>query len=247
MWDLHTHTTFSDGKATPEEMIATAIRKGMSKLGISDHSYTFFDETYCIKKDQIEKYRHCISALKEKYQEKIRVLLGVEQDYYSEEPTDNYDYVIGSVHYLKTDCGYIPVDENPEILIEAAKRHYNGDMYSLVNDYYETVSRVVEVTKANIIGHFDLIKKFNREGCLFDESDPRYTTAVKKALDRLLTYDVPFEINTGAISRGYRNDPYPSVEWISYIKDHGGRFVLSSDSHSTETLCFKFPEYTKMM
>ena len=45
MRDLHTHSTYSDGKASPEEVILSAIGKGLSEIGLSDHSYTFFDES----------------------------------------------------------------------------------------------------------------------------------------------------------------------------------------------------------
>ena len=52
-----------------------------------------------------------------------------------------------------------------------------------------------------------------------------------------------FEINTGAISRGYRTQPYPSADIRSYIKAKGGTFILSGDSHSADTLCFQFDRW----
>ena len=55
-----------------------------------------------------------------------------------------------------------------------------------------------------------------------------------------------FEINTGAIARGWRTQPYPRREMIGYILGHGGRLILSSDSHSAETLCFDFPKYQRL-
>ena len=51
--DFHVHTTYSDGNNSPEEMILAAIDKGMAKIGISDHSYTWVDETYCVPKERI--------------------------------------------------------------------------------------------------------------------------------------------------------------------------------------------------
>lgn len=54
MFDLHTHTTFSDGRNSPEEMVLSAIGMVMSTLGISDHSYTSFDESYCIPRYRLE-------------------------------------------------------------------------------------------------------------------------------------------------------------------------------------------------
>lgn len=238
--DLHVHTTFSDGRNTPEEMVQAAIAHGLETLGFSDHSYTAFDESWCMKKGDIPAYRACIGALKERYRGRIKILCGIEQDFYSEEPTEGYDYVIGSVHYIRAREEYIPVDESPEILLAAAEKHFGGDLYALIGEYYRTVARVVQKTGADIIGHFDLITKFNEGGALFDEADPRYIAASRAAADALLKTGKPFEINTGAISRGYRTTPYPSMALRDYIREKGGCFLLSSDSHAKESLCFQF-------
>lgn len=181
----------------------------------------------------------------ERYGGKIKILCGIEQDFYSEEPTEGYDYVIGSVHYLRTGGEYIPVDESPELLRAAAEKYFRGDFYALIEEYYRTLARVVEKTGADIIGHFDLIAKFNEGGALFDETDPRYLAAAQKAADILLKTGRPFEINTGAISRGYRTSPYPSLALRDYIRQKGGSFVISSDSHAKETLCFGFDTLEK--
>lgn len=239
-FDLHVHSTFSDGKNTPEEIILAAIEKGIETIGFSDHSYTFFDESYCISKDNIESYKQEINTLKEKYKDKIKVLCGIEQDYYSKEPTNDYDYVIGSVHYIKICDEYIPIDANCETLVAAAQKYFKGDLISLAEEYFKTVAQIVEKTNCDIIGHFDLIRKFNEENKLFDENSPRYRKASMNAAKALLKYDRKFEINTGAISRGYRTTPYPSKEILELIFNNNGEIVFSSDSHRKDTLCNHF-------
>ena len=238
--DLHVHTTYSDGANTPEEMILAAIDAGLETIGFSDHSYTFFDESYCMKKEQQQAYRAEIRALGEAYRDKIRVLCGVEQDYASDASTDGFDYVIGSVHYLPCRGEYVPVDESEETLQAAVQKYFAGDFYLLAEAYYKCVADVVRKTGASIIGHFDLISKFNERTPLFDEQHPRYRTAWQKAVDTLLACDVPFEINMGAIAKGYKTVPYPNPEMRRYICEHGGRFLLSSDSHSVRTVAFGF-------
>ena len=239
MRDLHVHTTFSDGKNTPEEMVQAAIAGGMTTLGFSDHAYTFFDTSYCISKEKLPAYRAEISALKKKYAGQIEILLGIEQDLYSGEPTDGYDYVIGSVHYIRCGESFIPVDATPEALTDAVRRYFGGDIYALAEAYYEAVACLAEL-RPDIIGHFDLISKFNEGGRLFDESHPRYTAAWQQAAERLLQAGIPFEINTGAMSRGYRTAPYPAAPIRAWLADRGARFLWSSDSHRAETLCFGF-------
>lgn len=245
--DLHMHTCYCDGKNTPEEMVQSAIEKGLSTVGISGHSYTLFDESYCMQKADIPRYLAECRYLRAKYFDQIHVLCGVEQDYYSEYPTDDFDYVIGSVHYIKVEGEYIPVDESIEILRAAVQKHFDGDVYALCEAYFATVADVVNKIECDIIGHFDLISKFIEKEPFFDVTHPRYAAAWQKAVDELLKHNVPFEINTGAISRGYRTQPYPSEEMREYIREKGGRFVLSSDAHSTDAIACGFEEYEALL
>ena len=63
MFDLHMHTTWSDGKNTPEEMIEEAIRLGLETVGISDHSS---GDPCGMTLEQSVEYRAEIARLKEK-------------------------------------------------------------------------------------------------------------------------------------------------------------------------------------
>ena len=243
IFDLHIHTVFSDGNNTPEETVLAAIGKGMDLIGFSDHSYTPCDLSYCMKKEDVSRYQTEIRRLKEKYAGRIGILLGIEQDYETPGRICGYDYKIGSVHYLTPDNAVVPVDEGADILRKAADTYYGGDMVALSEAYFDKVSRVIERTHADIIGHFDLIRKFNKDGSLFDERCPRYRNAAVNALDRLLETKKPFEINTGAISRGYQDEAYPSPLLVDYLIEKGASFVLSGDSHRTDGLCFAFERY----
>lgn len=238
--DLHTHTVYSDGDNTPAEMVEAACQKGLRTIGISDHSYTAFDTSYCMKKEAIPRYLAELHYLRAAYFDKIHVLCGVEQDYYSDQPTDDFDYVIGSVHYLKCGEEFLPVDETPEILKDGCERLFGGDIYALCEAYYATAADVVNKTGCDIIGHFDLITKFIEREPLFDTAHPRYVAAWQKAADQLISAGVPFEINFGAVASGYRTAPYPSKEIVAYIKAHGGELILSSDAHKTDTIAYRF-------
>lgn len=239
--DFHCHTLYCDGKDTPEDMVKSALEKGLSAIGLSGHSYAPFDpECIGMTPGNEAKYRREIGRLKKRYEGKIKVFCGVEQDIFSPAPKKPFDYSIGSVHYIKAGERLVAVDDTAEILMELRDGYFGGDIYALCAAYYETVSAVSAVTGCDIIGHFDLITKFNGDGSLFDTEDPRYRAAWTAAADELLKADIPFEINTGAMSRGYRKDPYPAQEIIKYISEKGGRFVLSSDAHRKEDLMFGF-------
>ena len=240
--DFHMHTTFCDGKSSAEEMVLAAIEKGMTHIGIFIHSHTAFDERYCVKKANIQVFQAEIAALKEKYKDKIVLLCGVEQDYFGTESTEGFDYALGSVHYVKKGDVYIDVDMSAEVLLNAIEQYYGGDALAFAEDYFAAVGDVLCVTGADIIGHFDLLTKFNEKTPIFDENHPRYIAAWKAAIDKLLPYNRPFEINTGAISRGYRTTPYPSKAQLEYIYKNGGKIILCSDAHNTDSLCCGYKE-----
>ena len=239
-FDLHVHTTFSDGADTPETAVLRAIELGLSRIGISDHSFVKGAEEWCMREDALPAYRKEITRLKEKYRGQIEVLCGIEQDILSKTPADGFDYVIGSVHFIKEKGTLIPVDESADILQDAAARYFEDDIYALCSSYYALEADVAVRTNADIIGHFDLISKFNENNALFDEADARYVSAWQGAAQQLLQSGVPFEINFGAVSRGYRTLPYPSAEMRRFILDNGGRFILSSDSHAAGTIGYGF-------
>lgn len=243
--DLHTHTTFCDGENTPEEMVLAAIEKNMHTLGFSMHSYTSFDLGCCPSLEAVEDYRREIARLKQKYASQIRILCGIEQDFYSDFPAEGFDYVIGSVHYVKSGNTFYAVDDTLQIFCDAAEKGFGSDFLCLAEEYFGTVSKVTEKTGANIIGHFDLLCKFNADGRFFDENHPRYVAAYTKAVKELVKSGKPFEINTGAISRGY-NRLYPSPAILRCIYENGGKVILSSDSHRKDTLCFEFEKYSDL-
>ena len=236
--NYHTHTDFCDGSDSPEDIVLEAVRLGCPEIGFSGHSYTAFDESWCMSKQGTAEYKLCVNRLKEKYAGQIKILLGVEQDYFSNEPCDGYDYVIGSVHYVKKDGKYLPVDESREIQRAIVKEYYGGDFYAFAEDYFALVEKASEKTNADIIGHFDLVSKYSEKNG-YGES-PRFLAAAEKAVRALIPYGLPFEINTGAMARGVRSVPYPSPEILKMIRKHGGQIMLSSDCHNKDYLDFAF-------
>lgn len=237
MFDLHMHTVFSDGKNTAEEMVREAIRKGLETVGISDHSS---GDPCGMKLEENVLYKAEIGRLKKKYAGQIRVLCGLERDFLTDDFSE-YDYTIGSVHWLPMPDGHrVSIDWTAEKLREGAEKYFAGDMYAVAEAFYAAEARVVEVTKCDIIGHFDLMTKFIEQDPAFDPTHPRYVRAWQEAADALLATGKPFEVNTGAMSRGYRTSPYPSAEIRQYILARGGKLLLSSDAHAKENIAYGF-------
>ena len=240
--NYHTHSTYCDGRDRPEAMIRAALRLGCEELGFSGHAYVPFDDC-CMTPEGTAAYKAEIRSLAEKYRGRLRVLLGVEQDYFSPLPTDDYDYVIGSVHYLYKDGGYHTVDHTRAIQERIVREHYGGDYYAMIEDYYALVGQIYEKTLCDVVGHFDLVTKFNEDGSLFDTAHPRYRRAAMDALDRLCAQPVIFEINTGAIARGYRKTPYPEDWILAELRRRKAPLLLSSDCHDRRDLLCGMAEW----
>ncbi|MBQ4568688.1 MAG: histidinol-phosphatase [Ruminococcus sp.] len=242
--NYHTHTTFCDGKDTAEEMVLSAIEKGFQTLGFSGHS-PLEGEDWCMQPDT-GAYRAEIARLKEKYKDKIEILCGIEQDYYSE-PEQGYDYIIGSVHCVKAGEILIAVDDTAEALINGINEHFGGDATAFACEYFRTLSDVVNKTGAQIIGHFDLIEKFSEKVNIFAPEHPMYIEAAKDAIDKLIPTRALFEVNTGAMARGLRTCPYPAKQWLEYISQKGGDVILNSDCHDKRYLDHGFEECIQLL
>lgn len=245
---LHNHSTFSDGDNTVEDMILGAISKGFDAFGISEHSYTAFDLECCMAKGSLENYLTECDRLKEKYEGQIDVLCGLELDYYSPTTREGLDYAIGSVHYLYKNGEYIAIDDTPEKLIDGTIKHYSGDIYALCEDYFATVAKVTDKTDCDIIGHFDIIKKFSEKvPDLIDTANPRYIIARDRAIKKLVETGRIFEVNTGAMSRGYKSEPYPERSALEMIASLGGKVTISADSHSVDTIDYGYDEVLEII
>ncbi len=234
--DLHTHTVFSDGKNTAEEMVRSAVSRGLLSFGISDHSFTQFDKSYCMQEERIGEYIAEINRLKEKYAGQIQLYLGIELDAGAELfEREKYDYIIADSHYVKTSDGFFGIDESKELFSDIAKKYFGGDTVRLAVEYFDGYVKGIEKHRPDILGHIDLVQKFS----LVDARDARYRNAALSALVASLEISKIVELNTGALSRGYRAI-YPSRELLGEIKAHGGKIILSSDSHSAQNIAFAF-------
>lgn len=242
--NLHTHTTFSDGVNTIEENVLSAIEKGFISIGISDHSYTTFDLRYCMRPVIIAPYIREIRRVREKYKDQIEVYAGLEYDGYTELTNrEDYDYLIGDCHYVKTFDGYHSVDHAKDEQWAAIEKYFNSDPIAYSKAYFETYVACTQQHKPDILGHFDLSAKFG----FVNEEDPVYKKLSTEALLAAMEVTPIVEMNTGAISRKVRMQPYPSIDLLKEIHAHHGMINLSSDSHQKENLDFYFDECVELL
>lgn len=226
---------FDDGASTPEEMVCAAMEHGLSSLGISAHA-PMDGEDWCTPKEKEAAFKAEMQRLKVKYAGKIALYTGLEYDAAAEKNFDGYEYIIGSGHVLD---GFY-VDSTRERAI-ALIEHFGG-AEKAADVFFANYASMAQIPEVDIVGHFDLLTKYNEQGALYDTQSAWYRDAAFAAMETLNAAGKIFEMNTGAISRGYRTTPYPSPKLLRHLHDIGGRIVISSDSHSASSICCAFEQ-----
>ena len=235
--DFHIHSTFCDGRDTPAEMAETAYGLGFHSLGFSGHGMMPTAQETCMTAEATAAYRAEVLRLREVYRGRMNILCGLELDYHSDDSTEGFDYVIGSVHNVVVDGKCYTTDHTVEGFRWLIEEGF-GSFEALAEQYYGFVADVVRRTDCDIIGHLDLITKF-RNRLPLPESK-RYLDAAFEAIRTLAPYGRPFEINVGAMTRGYRTSPYPSDALLREIRARGGTIIFSGDCHDRRRLADGF-------
>ncbi|MFK7696278.1 histidinol-phosphatase [Paenibacillus sp. HJGM_3] len=240
-FDYHTHHTRC-GHATGDirDYIEAAIERGLTYIGISDHSPFFGEEAdqfrpgIAMAKSEFPNYVREVLRLKEEYRGRITVLLGVESDFFPEhaeiyrEVYAAYplDYIIGSVH----------VSGGRSIF---DRTRWEGiDDAGLLRDkeaHFRLVAESARSGMFDILGHIDAIKGYRP-----DISEVR-TSVVDETLRTIAEHDVAIEINTSGKGKSC-GGWYPSFEILERACHFGVKPTFGSDSHTPERVADEFDE-----
>ncbi len=241
--NAHTHTLFCDAADSAETMVLSAIEKGFTALGFSGHSYHPDALDYCMSEENTLLYIREVRRLQEKYQDQIRLYLGIEEDYYTQTDLSAYEYRIGSVHHLPNPkTGHLfAIDCEPDFSTYF-KTLFHEDGVALAREYYSKVADFFVTRKPDIIGHFNVISKFNRGNRFFDEQDPAYRSIACDALLAAAETGAVTEVNTGAITRGLTDECYPNEYMVRLLIEHNYPLMINSDAHYARLLDAHFNE-----
>ena len=240
---VHTHSDLCDGRDSLEAMTAAAFAAGVRYFGASGHSHTPVPhDAGGVLPEDLTDYRTRLERLREVYRGRMEVLLGIEQDSCSPQPVPDWaDYWIGSVHNLRDPRtgAYHCVDWDREKLAACRDEMFCGDVLAMAEEYYADVAAMA-ARCPTILGHIDLVTKFNESAAFFNETAPRYRAAALEALYAADPERTLLEINTGAVSRGYRSAPYPAQFLLRAWRERGGEIILTADSHQTGTVVWGY-------
>lgn len=240
--DYHTHTMLcGHAEGLPVDYVASAIRHGLSEIGISDHAPypENIDTEVRMAPAQWTHYRQWIAQARELGEGRIAVRYGVEIDWFpgrmqeteqliADEP---FDYVIGSVHYINGEVFDNPYDLSIWTPSGAPDRIWIA--------YMEEMCRLAGSGCANIIGHFDLPKKFGYFPTpkAVAEVDERAREALRIAAEN----GVCIEINTSGWSRAVK-ECYPAEKYLRMGAEFGIGLVLGSDAHTPSQVGARFDD-----
>ncbi len=241
--NFHTHTTFCDGKNTVEEVVLAAIEKGFSALGFSGHGY-MSESSYGM--NQTDAYIEEVQRVKKIYGDRIQIYLGVEEEHCNPVDRSKFEYIIGSSHKLCVNGIYYDVDWTYDKLVRCLP-FFDNDPIRMAETYFREFCDYLLRRRPDIVGHFDLITKFEESNDPLFWGNEKYHQIAEHYMGEALKSDCVFEVNTGAISRGYRTSPYPDERLLHYMKKHDAKLILTSDSHSAATLDCHFDETEKML
>jgi len=270
LFNLHTHTKFSDGSEGPDKYVEEAIRQGFHTLGFSDHSPVPFTNNFAIEdtKEALEDYIQTVMALKaaahvspgigpDGEDSELQILLALEVDYIPGVTTPvlyyrekfPFDYFIGSVHLVRnnqTHKLWFIDGPNIEIYDEGLKTIFNSDIKKAVTTYYHQINEMVVNEKPDIIGHLDKIKMYNRNR-YFHEDEAWYVALVDETLGMIRNAGSIVEVNTRGLYKKRSDSLFPGPAILKKILALGIPITISSDAHKPHELSLFFPETRQLL
>lgn len=222
---------------------AAAEEAGIAELGVSEHIHRFTDALRIWdhpfwKANAVDD----LGAYCDFVRGEPGVRLGVEMDFVpgredriaavlDEHP---WDYVIGSVHFLK----YAALDwEEYDIWRE------RGSPEQVWREYFETLAAAASSGLYDIMAHPDLVKHWGDQRPR-PQGDPRFF--YEPAVEAFAEAGVAVEISTAGLRKPV-GEIYPAPEFVSMCVDAGLDFTLSSDAHEPINVGYGYEIATAMM
>jgi histidinol-phosphatase (PHP family) len=233
--DYHSHTPLcKHATGTPEEYVEAALAAGLSEYGISDHAPCRpepFDDWRMLE-SELPDYFEWIERAKAAAGDRIKIRAGLECDwlrgcegFISElAGMHDWDYLIGSVHYL----GEWDFD-NPKWLGKWAET----DVETVWHEYWKTYAAMADSGLFDILAHPDLVKKFSYAPV--GDLDRFY----EPAIDAIAANGGVIELNTAGWHKPCA-EAYPSPRFLELACSAGIGMVVSSDAHAPEEVARDF-------
>jgi len=229
--NYHTHTYRCQhaGDFTDEEYVLRAIENGFRVIGFSDHApwqfSTGFVSRFRMLPDEFPDYCSSVRHLKEKYDGKIKILLGLESEYYPEyfqwmeKLRNELDYMLFGSHWSVS---------------EEYGMAYAGKVTEAesVLQYFRHVVEGLKTGLFTYVAHPDLVlSNYPEFDAVCEEGSYMLCEAAK-------TMDLPLEYNISGfekIRKGLqKSSGYPNSRFWEIAAEMGCKAVIGLDAHSPE-------------
>jgi histidinol-phosphatase (PHP family) len=247
--DYHVHLRPDEDGSTAERYFTqsnvdryreAAEERGIEELGVAEHVHRFVQS---LDVWQHPWYRHWARDDVDEYCDFVRdsgLKLGIEVDFLPgrEDRLQNlldgrdWDYVVGSLHFLRDDA----LDLHGEADWEAWDIWRGADPERVWRTYFETLGEAARTGMFDILAHPDLVKVFAGRVPVPDGDLRRF---YERAMDGIAESDVAVEVSTAGL-RKPAGEIYPAPAFLEMCLDAGRPVALSSDAHLPEQLGFEY-------
>lgn len=243
--DFHVHSNYSDGSGLLE-MAGSAADAGLEAIGFADHCNVSTREDLQEEKTVVgfnmdvtyPRRRTAMRTLREREEFELDVELydAVEIDYERDQEEAireflaeaDFDYAIGSVHYL---------DETAVGDAEVFADRSDAERRAFVDDYYDAVVSLVESELFEIAGHIDLVE--TNEHLRGLTTDKHHEQVARAFAD---SRTVP-EINAGHRGEWGEYDEFkPRPEFVEVLLDHDLDVTVGTDAHDPKDFEQRLPD-----
>ncbi len=242
--DFHLHTRFSgDSEADVDNMIESAITKGMKYMAITDHNdFEYENGTFEL---DVENYYKYITEKKAQYKDDISISVGIEcglEPRYEKRINDlldayDFDFIIGSSHVINGKDPYY-------------KEYFEGrPVHDAMVEYLLSIEENIDTFhNFDVYGHLDYMMRYApittaEKHYSYDEYGEYYD----RILTKLIQNGKGIEINTSALKSG-QLDTNPNLEVVKRYAKLGGKIItIGSDAHAPEHVGYGFNVAEKML
>jgi histidinol-phosphatase (PHP family) len=250
--DYHVHLRPDEPEHSPERAFTAANaeryrvvaeERGIAELGVSEHVYRFaaaldvWDHPFWRQwaTDDLDAYCGFV-------REETDLRLGIEADFIPGREdrmstlleARDWDYVVGSVHFLR----------DRSLDTEEYSVWQSGESADRVwRRYFETIAEAARSGLYDVIAHPDLVKVWGRSAPRPDGDLRRY---YEPAVEAFADAGVAVELSTA----GWRKpvgEQYPSVPFLEMVVDAGCPVALSSDAHVPEQLGYEYERAVELL
>lgn len=195
-----------------EKYIIRARELGIDELGFSEHD-EFVNE---IDYDILENVRKENLDIPIKLGLEVDYQLGLEKNIKELTSLKDFDYIIGSVHYIN---GW--AFDHPDY----KHKFKENDIDIIYQSYFDIVDNAVKSDLFDVLGHIDLIKKWGDRPKKKD-----VINYIKPVLSNIKDANLVVELNSSGLRKEVQ-EIYPQYEIIELMKEMDIEITFGSDAH----------------